>query len=79
MTNTERPKHAIVNCETGITQLVDLTDEEIAQAEIARQEFLAEKAAQEAEDAAKANAKASALAKLAALGLSEDEAKAIAG
>ena len=79
MTNTERPKHAIVDCETGITQLVDYTDEEIAQAETARQEFLAERAEQEALEEAKAEAKASAIAKLAALGLTKDEAKAIVG
>jgi hypothetical protein len=79
MTNTERPKHAIVNCETGVTEIVDFTDEEItamqelsAQAQIEREQF-------EAEQEAKAEAKASALAKLAALGLTEDEAKAIAG
>jgi hypothetical protein len=79
MANTERPKHAIVNCETGVTELVDLTDEEIAQAEVARQQMLAERAEREALEEAKAEAKASAVAKLAALGLTEDEAKAIAG
>lgn len=79
MTDTERPKHAMVNCETGITELVDMTDEEIAQGEAVRQQMLAEKAEREALEEAKAEAKASAVAKLAALGLTEDEAKAIAG
>jgi len=79
MANTERPKHAIVNCETGITELVDYTDEEIAHAETARKEFLAEREKQEALEEANAEAKASAIAKLAKLGLTEDEAKAIAG
>jgi len=77
MENTERPKHAIVNCETGVTELVDLTDEEIAQAEIARQQMLAERAEREAEEAAKAEAKASAAIKLAALGLTEEEITAL--
>lgn len=76
---TDRPTKIIVDCSTGVESIVELTDEEIAQLEADRQAWEAEQAAREAEAQAKADAKASALAKLAALGLTEDEAKAIAG
>jgi hypothetical protein len=74
-----RPVKVTVDCSTGIESIIELTDEEIAELEassaIAHAKYLEEKAAEEA----KATAKASALAKLTALGLTEDEAKAIAG
>jgi hypothetical protein len=69
----------IVNCETGEETIVELTAEEIAEHEQRMVEADARRAAEQAEAEAKAEAKASALAKLAALGLTEDEAKAIAG
>lgn len=68
-----------INCETGEETVFELTDEEISQLETMRAEALAEQARIETEEAAKAEAKASALAKLAALGLTEEEAAAIAG
>ena len=74
-----RPTRLEVNCTTGEQSIIELTDEEIAQLEVDRQAWEAEQIAREAEAQAKADAKASALAKLAALGLTEDEAKAIAG
>lgn len=74
-----KPTKLIVDCSTGIQTEVELTEEEIAQMETDRQAFEAEQAARTAEEEAKAATKASALAKLAALGLTEDEAKAIAG
>jgi len=58
-------------------QLVDLTAEEIAQRQIEEQKAEQEKLAKEQAIQAKANAKASALAKLSALGLTEEEVKAI--
>jgi hypothetical protein len=67
----DKPTKLIVDCSTGEQTVVELTDEEIAQLEADRVSAAAE--------ADKAAAKASALAKLAALGLTEDEAKAIAG
>lgn len=73
------PNKIIIDCSTGEQTVVPLTAEEIAQIEADAAEFAAEKAAREAEEAAKAAAKASALAKLAALGLTEEEAAAIAG
>ena len=67
----------VVNCETGETQVVTLTAEEIAQREADAAAFAAEQAAREAADAAAAEAKASAQAKLAALGLTADEIAAL--
>lgn len=69
----------VVNCETGEETYLPLTDEEIAQREKDIAEAAARRAVEEAEAEAKAEAKASAIAKLAALGLTEEEVKAIAG
>jgi len=74
-----RPIKLVVDCSTGITTEVELTDEEIAQREADALAFAAAEAARKAEEDAKAVAKASAQAKLAALGLSEDEVKALVG
>jgi hypothetical protein len=76
---TETLTKVIVDCSTGKQTLLPLTADEIAQLEIDRAEAEADRAAAEAEAEAKAEAKASALAKLAALGLTKEEAKAIAG
>ena len=76
---SDTPTKVIVNCTTGEESIVPLTPEEIAQLEVdalAAEERLL---AWETEQKAKAEAKASALAKLAALGLTEEEAAAIAG
>jgi hypothetical protein len=70
-------KKAIINCETGEVQEIDLTAEEIAQIEKNAEMFAIEKAEREAAEQAKAEAKASALAKLEALGLTEEEAAAL--
>lgn len=76
---TESTDVVIINCETGEVEKRAFTAEEIAQKEADLIQFNNEKAQKEAEAQAKADAKASALAKLTALGLTEDEAKAIAG
>lgn len=68
-----------INCATGEETSRPLTKEEIADKEIRAKNFAEQESKLEAEAQAKAEAKASALAKLTALGLSEDEAKAIAG
>jgi len=73
------PTKLVVDCSTGITTEVELTAEEIAQREADAAAYAEAKAAEEAEATAKAAAKASALAKLAALGLTAEEATAIAG
>jgi len=74
-----KPTRIEVNCATGEQKTVELSAAEIAELDQMRAQAEADKAVRDAEEAAKAEAKASALAKLAALGLSEDEAKAIAG
>ena len=67
-------------CENyNIPQEIALTAEEIADMETMAAKAAEEQALREAEMAAQAEAKASALAKLAALGLTEEEAKAIVG
>lgn len=67
----------VVNCETGVTEELPLTPEEIAQREADAQAWAAEQAEREAFEAAAAEAKASAQAKLAALGLTADEIAAL--
>lgn len=67
----------IVDCSTGITTEVELTAEEIAQREVDAAAYAIEQAEREATEAAKADAKLSAQAKLAALGLSGEEIAAL--
>jgi len=76
---TEILTKVIVDCSTGEQTIEPLTAEEIADREASRAKAEIDRAAAEAEATAKAEAKASALAKLAALGLTEEEAAAIAG
>jgi hypothetical protein len=71
------PTKLIVDCSTGVTTEVELTDEEVAQREADAKAYEAQKAEQDAAAEAKAAAKASAEAKLAALGLSADEIAAL--
>lgn len=73
------PTKLVVDCSTGITTEVELTAEEVAEREARQAEYLALKGQELLAAQAKAAAKASALAKLAALGLTEEEAAAIAG
>jgi len=72
-----------INIETIYVQIGDkkrkATAEEIAQFEKDRAEYEAQARLIEAEQTAKAEAKASAMAKLAALGLSDEEVQAIIG
>ena len=74
---TDRPTKLIVNCETGERTVVELTDEEIAEREAMALQAEQDRAAREAEETAKAEAKASALSKLTALGLTEAEISAL--
>jgi hypothetical protein len=67
----------IVNCETGEETFRELTEEEIAQQEIDEAKWLAETAAYEAKLEAKAQAKTTAEGKLAALGLTTDDLRAL--
>jgi DNA-binding CsgD family transcriptional regulator len=72
-----KPTRLEVNCETGAQTVIELTDEEIAQLETDRANAEADRLAREAEAEAKATARASALAKLSALGLSPEEIAAL--
>ena len=71
------PTKLIVDCSTGITTEVELTDAEVAQREADAAAYAAQKAEQDAAEAAKAAAKASGEAKLAALGLTAEEISAL--
>ena len=74
---SDTPTKVIVNCETGVTEVLPLTAQEIADMETARVAAEDQRAAAEAEAAAIAATKASANAKLAALGLSAEEIAAL--
>lgn len=71
------PMKVEINCATGSISEVPLNDAELAQLELDRQAAEAAKAEKDAADAAAAEIKASAEAKLAALGLSAEEIKAL--
>ena len=72
-----KPTKTVVDCSTGIQEVIELTDAEIAQLEIDRANAEADRATREAEAEAKAQAKAAAQAKLAALGLTAEEIAAL--
>jgi hypothetical protein len=74
---SDTPTKVIVNCETGVTEVLPLTAQEIADLETARVAAEDQRLAAEAEAAAVAAAKESANAKLAALGLSAEEIAAL--
>lgn len=78
MANEKRIK-VVHNVTTGVTEEIEMTDEEIAEIEAFALASKEAEAKRKAEAEALAEAKTSALAKLAKLGLTEDEAKAIAG
>jgi hypothetical protein len=67
----------VVNCETGEQETIPLTAEEIAELEANQAQAEAARIAREAEEQAKADAKASAEAKLAKLGLTAEEVAAL--
>ena len=70
-------KKLVVDVSKGTSAYIDLTPEEIEQRAVDAQAAAIEKAERDAADAAKADAKLSAQAKLQALGLSGDEIAAI--
>lgn len=76
MTN-ERPLHTIIDCETNTTTQVPFTDEEWAARVEEDQKMEELYNARKAEETARALAKASAEAKLAALGLTAEEIAAL--
>jgi len=74
---TDTPMKVIVDCATGESTTVPLTEEELAQREIDAAAFEAAEAERKATEQAQANAKASANAKLLALGLTQAEVAAL--
>jgi hypothetical protein len=73
------PTKLVVDCSTGITETIELTDAEVAQMQTDAEAYAEAKAL---EDAAKAEAEAkkeSGKAKLKALGLSNAEIEALVG
>jgi hypothetical protein len=72
-----RPTRIEINCETGVESVIELTDAEIAQMEADRIAFEVQKAEEEAAAQVATDAKESAQAKLAALGLSAQEIAAL--
>ena len=67
----------VVDCATGESTTVPLTEAEIAQREVDRIAYEAQEAERNAAKQAQENAKASANAKLLALGLTEAEVEAL--
>jgi hypothetical protein len=74
---TDTPMKVIVDCATGESTTVPLTEAELAQREIDRVAFEASEAERKAAEQAQANLKASANSKLRALGLTEAEVAAL--
>jgi hypothetical protein len=73
----DTPMKVIVDCATGESTTVPLTEDELAQREIDRVASEAEQAEREAAEQAQEALKASANAKLLALGLTEAEVAAL--
>jgi hypothetical protein len=76
-TTMANPTRVEINCETGVESIIELTDAEVAQMEADRVAAEARKAEEDAALKAAADAKASAQAKLTALGLTADEIAAL--
>lgn len=76
---SDTPTKLVVDCATGEETVVPLTPEEIAANEQMAAEWEAQQLALQMEAEALAEAKASAIAKLTALGLTEAEALALVG
>lgn len=74
---TDRPTKLIVDCTTGAKMVVPLTQEELAEREAMRIQAEAEREQRESTELARAEARASAHAKLASLGLTEEEILAL--
>ena len=73
----EKPTKIITNCSTGVTEIIELTDEEISVAQAEAAAYSARQSELDILAEAKAEAKASAEAKLTALGLTSEEIAAL--
>jgi hypothetical protein len=75
---TDRPTKIVINCSTGKREIIELTDEEIAEREAMAQQAEADRLEREAEEQRIADLKASAKQKLiAGEALTEEEASVI--
>jgi adenylate kinase len=74
---SEKLTKVVVNCATGVAEIIELTPAEIAQRDQDAAAAAEERSIREAQEVAKAAAKAAAQAKLAALGLTEEEIAAL--
>ena len=74
MTN---PTRIEINCTTGVESIIELTDAEVAQMQVDAAAAAERQAEEDAAKAASEAAKASAQAKLAALGLTQEEITAL--
>lgn len=74
-----KPTKLVIDCSTGIESIIELTDAEIAQREADALAFAETKVKEDADKTAKSEAKASALNKLKALGLTIDEINSLLG
>ena len=71
------PTKLVVDCTTGITEEIELTDAEVAQMQADADAYAEQKAAEEAAKAAVEAKKVSGKAKLKALGLTDAEINAL--
>jgi len=76
---TDTPTKIVVNCETGVQEVLPLTAEEIAQMEADRLAYEAQEAERLQAEAEKLALQESATAKLEALGLTPEEIAALKG
>ena len=74
---SEKLTKVVVNCATGVAEIIELTPQEISQRDQDAAAAAEERYIREAADLAKAVAKAAAQAKLVALGLTEEEIAAL--
>jgi len=74
---SEKLTKVVVNCATGVAEIIELTAQEIAQRDQDAAAAAEERSIREAQEMAKAVAKAAGQAKLAALGLTEEEIAAL--
>ena len=73
------PTKIVINCSTGVREVLELTQAEIDEREAMAIQAEADRVADEEAAEAKAEAKASGVAKLAELGLTAEEISAITG
>ena len=78
MTNSI-PTKIVINCSTGVREVLELTQAEIDEREAMAIQSEADRVADEEAAQAKAEAKASGVAKLAELGLTAEEVSALVG